>query len=349
MTELELRARPEMSELPTYGRPRPRTVLTHRLSSNESPFPPVRAVRDAVSAAAASVNRYPPLQPQELIDRLAHRYGVAPEQALVGGGSLAVLEQLVRTFAGPGDEVIYGWRSYEAYPIVVGGAGARAVEVTLADGRLDLEAMLERITDATRIIIICNPNNPTGAVVAADELDSFLARVPGRCLVVLDEAYREFVTDGSTRDGLELAALYANVAVLRTFSKAYGLAGLRVGYAIAAPGVVDAATRIGLPFAVSATALAGACAALDAHAEVTEQVVRIVLERERLRRILECARLPVQPSAANFLWLPLGDESVAFTERCARGGVAVRCFPGEGVRISVGTPESTDALAAIMK
>jgi len=348
MTETELRARPEMSDLPIYGRSRPSRAPTHRLSSNENPFPPVSAVRDAVAAAAASANRYPPLLPQELIARLAARHGVVPEQILVGGGSLAVLEQLIRTFAGPGDEVIYGWRSYEAYPIVVGGAGARAVEVSLADGRLDLAAMLERINDATRIIIICNPNNPTGTVVASDALDSFLAHVPGRCLVVLDEAYREFVPDGSTSDGIELAARHVNVAVLRTFSKAYGLAGLRVGYVIAAPDVVDAATHIGLPFAVSATALAGACAALDSSAEITEQVVCIAGERERLRTILESAGLPVHPSAANFLWLPLGDESVAFTERCASGGVAVRCFPGEGVRISVGTPESTDALAEII-
>ena len=323
--------------------------MAHRLSSNESPFEPLRAVRDAVAASAAHINRYPSLRPFELIDLLAATHGVAAEQIVVGGGSLSVLEQFIRTFAGEGDEVIYGWRSYEAYPIVVGASGARAVEVNLRDGYHDLEEMFGRITDATRVIIVCNPNNPTGTVLPSGALDSFVARVPGRCLIVLDEAYHEFAPFGATRDGLELVARYPNVVVLRTFSKAYGLAGLRVGYAVASRAVIEAVTRIELPFSVSVPAAAAASAALLCSEEIFAQVKQIQIERERLRTMLESARLRVYPSAANFLWLPMGADSVAFSERCAHGGVAVRCFAGEGVRITVGTAQSTAALASIVE
>ena len=339
------RPRPENLALPNYGTGRP-GAPPHRLGSNESPFPPSDAVLAAVARAVASGNRYPPLRPVELEERLAERLGLPTAHVLTGGGSIAVLEQLLRAFAGPGDAVAYGWRSYEAYPIVARAAGATVVQIPLQAGRYDLGALAAAITPEVRVVLVCNPNNPTGTVLERGALARFVDAVPDDVLLVVDEAYREFVPAGATDDGVELARSHRHVAVLRTFSKAYGLAGLRAGYCIADPTVVDAARRVALPFTLSGPALAAALAAL-AEAQVAEaQVSQLVAARDPLVAALTARGLPVLASAANFLWLPLGTASGEFAACCAAHGVGVRPFPGEGVRVSLGDPAAHDALLA---
>lgn len=338
------RPRPDILAIPTYGKGRPSGApVRYRLSSNESPFPPSPALVKALRTDVEP-HRYPPLEPGVLVADLARRLVVEKDRIWVSGGSIAVLEQLIRAYAGSGDEVVFSWRSYEAYPIIVRGAGAAVVEVPLDGSDQDVDALLGAITGRTKVVILCNPNNPTGTAIAESQLRRFLAGVPASCLVILDEAYREFVPDGVSADGIELQRDYANVAVLRTFSKAYGLAGVRVGYALAAPAIIDAARRLTLPFTVSAQAQRAACAALSTPDLVSAQIAVITGERDRLIQGLRAFGYPVATSAANFVWLPVGDAADELTRQFGAAGIAVRNFSGEGVRITVGMPEATDAV-----
>lgn len=283
---------------------------------------------------------------------MAQRHGVDPDQILISGGSIAVLEQLIRAYAGPGDEVVHPWRSYEAYPIIVGAAGATPIQAPLTDAYVDLDAVAGRITPATRVVLVCNPNNPTGTVLAPGVLPGFLDRLERdhfrqSCLVIVDEAYREFVTPGSTDDGVELTRNHSQVAVLRTFSKVYGLAGLRVGYCVADRNVIDAARRVALPFTVSTAALVAARAAQQDDARVNAQIATLVAERERLRNELLAVGVPCTESNANFLWLSLDADSEGFAAACARASIGVRLFPAEGVRITIGSRESSAAVITV--
>ncbi|MGW4046241.1 histidinol-phosphate transaminase [Streptomyces sp. NPDC004721] len=340
------RPRAGVLRLPAYGGGRVGDEPTHRLGSNESPFPPSAAVRAAIAASAGAAHRYPPLRPAELETRLAGHLGVRPEQVLTGGGSIAVLEQLVRAFAGPGDRVAYAWRSYETYPILVAAAGATPLEVPLRDAAPDLSAVAAALTPAVRVVLVCNPNNPTSTVLPPGALAAFVAAVPEDVLIVVDEAYREFVPAGGSDDGVRLQRSCPNVAVLRTFSKAYALAGLRVGYCVADPAVLDAAGRVALPFTLSAPALAAALATLD-EPELTARRVRwLTASRDRLVAELRAAGLEVPASGTNFVWLPFGDTSREFLRQCTLAGIAVRVFPGEGVRITVGDEDANAAVAA---
>jgi histidinol-phosphate aminotransferase len=209
--------------------------------------------------------------------------------------------------------------------------------------------MADAITARTRLIFICNPNNPTGTVVHAGELTEFLDQVPPDCLVVLDEAYREYVRDEAVPDGVDICRDRPNVAVLRTFSKAYGLAGLRVGFMIAHPSVVQAVRKTMLPFCVNSVAQAAAVASLAAEAELLGRVEATVKERTRMREALRADGWTVPPTEANFVWLRLGEETAAFAAACAQAGVSVRPFNGEGARVSVAEPEANDAFLAVAR
>ena len=227
------RARADLAAIPAYQAGRAAPPGAVKLSSNENPFPPLPGVEAAIADAAASVNRYPDFGSARLITALGERLGVATDHIAVGTGSVAVLAQIMNAMAGAGDEIVIPWRSFEAYPILATLAGASLIRVPLHDdGTHDLDAMAEAITARTRLVMVCTPNNPTGPVVRRDQLEAFLARVPERVLVAVDEAYVEFVRDPAAPDALDLALARTNVVVLRTFSKAYGLAGLRVGYAV---------------------------------------------------------------------------------------------------------------------
>ena len=346
------RARADLATLPAYkagAGPTPRPgVVTFKISSNENPFPPLPRVLDAIAEAAARTNRYPDPLSRGLVRALAERFEVPEGDVAVGTGSVAVCGQLVSSMAGPGDEVLYAWRSFEAYPIWTQIAGARSVTVPLRpDERHDLPGMAAAVTDRTRLVFVCSPNNPTGTPVHRDELEEFLDRVPDDVLVVVDEAYREFVRDPDVPDGIELYRSRPNVAVLRTFSKAYGLAGLRVGFAVAPPEVADYLRRTAVPFGVSTIAQEAAIASLAAEDELLQRVDALVAERTRVGDALRAEGWVVPESQANFVWLRLGDLTGAFAAAADEAGVTVRPFAGEGVRITVAEPEANDRVVGV--
>lgn len=347
MTTPKLRA--ELDGIPTYKPGRPPAagegVPAFKLSSNENPYPPLPGVLEAATAAAAAFNRYPDMACSELTAEIAARFGVPAAHVATGTGSVGVAQQLLQSTAGPGDEVMYAWRSFEAYPIITRISGATAVHVPLdADERHDLDAMAGAITDRTRLIFVCNPNNPTGTAVRRAALERFLDRVPADVLVVLDEAYREFITDPEVPDGVEVYRDRPNVAVLRTFSKAYGLAGLRVGFAIAHEPVAAALRKTAVPFGVSQLAQDAAVASLRAEPALLERVATLVERRTRVVEALTAQGWTVPDTQANFVWLRLGERTLDFAAACERAGVTVRPFAGEGVRITVAEPEANDIL-----
>ena len=347
--EIPVRVRPEVAALPPYKQGRQAGAEAFKLSSNENPFDPLPGVLERVQASTA-LNRYPDASAARLRARLAERFGVGPEGIHIGAGSVSILAQLVLATSGPGDEVIYAWRSFEAYPWLAVVAGATAVQVPLAPGaRHDLDAMAAAITERTRAIIVCSPNNPTGPVVTQAEFDGFVARVPADVLVILDEAYSEFVTDPDAVDGARVLANGSrpNVVVLRTFSKAYGLAALRVGYAVGHPRVLDAARSTAIPLSVTAHAEEAALASLDAEGELLERVHVIAERRDRLADGLRRAGWNVPEAQGNFVWLPAGDETATFAAAFEEAGLIVRPFAGDGIRISVGEEESVEKVLGI--
>jgi len=319
-----------------------------RLDLNEVADGQPAGVLAAVRAAADSVNRYPDPVATALVERLASRLCVGVQKVAVGCGSTSLCAQLIQATCDQGDEVVFGWPSFEAYPLLARVARARPRSVPLTAGHaLDLEAIVAAITPSTRLIFVCNPNNPTGTASRRDELTAFLNAVPRTVLVVLDEAYREFVTDPDVPDGLEFTAARTNVAVLRTFSKAYGLAGLRVGYAVAAPDVIAALRAVGVPFSVNSVAQAAAIAALDTTDGMRARCAEIAAGRDRLRAELVAAGFEVPASQANFLWLPLGPHTTAFVEHCRRHNIVIRAIARFGARVTIGTPEQNkDFLSA---
>lgn len=345
------RFRADLASLPVYvpGQRPPAGMAAYKLSSNENPYPPSAAVISAVVDAAADLNRYPDMAAGGLVAALADMLALDPERIAVGNGSVAVLETVLRAACVPGDEVVYPWRSFEAYPIAIQVAGATGVPVPLAEGgRHDLPAMAAAITDRTRAVLVCSPNNPTGTVVSEEEMRSFLAAVPREVLVVIDEAYVDFVTDDDAGDGLALAAEFKNVLLLRTFSKAYGLAGLRVGYAIARPRLVRGLRATATPFGVNALGQVAAQAALREADDVAARCARIVTERERVLASLREAGWQVPRTEANFYWLDLGRRSLTFAREAATSGALVRAFDGDGVRVSIGEREGNDAVLELV-
>jgi histidinol-phosphate aminotransferase len=336
--------RPDLETLPAYvpGRSVPGAI---KLASNETPLGPLPSVLRVIADAAQTVNRYPDMGAFALVERLAERLGVEQEQVAVGCGSVSLCQQLIQALCTPGDEVMFAWRSFEAYPIITQVVGAGQVKVPLDDTHThDLDAMLAAITPRTRVVFVCNPNNPTGTAVRREALERFLDAVPDGVLVALDEAYREFVTDPEVPDGLQLLGGRDNVAVLRTFSKAYGLAGLRVGYLVSNPAVTAAVRKVYLPFSVNSVAQAAALASLDAADEMLARCADIVAERSRVREGLLSAGHDVPESQANFVWLPLGERTTDFAEHALASKVVVRPFAGEGARVTIGTPEENDTL-----
>ena len=346
------RVRSAVRDIPAYvpGRPpAPRDGLpTYKLSSNENPHPPLPEVLAAAVDAAARMNRYPDMGCSALYAALAERLAVSPDQLAAGTGSVAVLYHLLQAFCEAGDEVVYAWRSFEAYPIAVAVTGATSVQVPLGAGaRHDLRAMADAVTERTRVLVVCSPNNPTGPSVGRTELEELLDRVPSRVLVVLDEAYREFVRAEDPVDGVELVRARPNVVAMRTFAKAYGMAGFRVGYVVAAPEVAAAVRACALPFGVSSVAQAAAVAALEHEAELLERVDAIVEERGRVVAALSAQGWQVPDAQGNFVWLALGARSTEFAAACEERGVMVRPFAGDGVRVSIGEPAGNDVLLEV--
>jgi histidinol-phosphate aminotransferase len=320
-----------------------------KLASNESPYGPLPSVIEAIEVASAAVNRYPDNSSANLIAAISQRFDVPAVHIALGCGSVGVTQQVLAASAESGGEVLYAWRSFEAYPTLVALTGADHVRVPLRQDVHDLGAMADAITARTRVIFVCNPNNPTGTVVHRAELEEFLDRVPSDCLVVLDEAYAEYVRDPAVPNGMDLYRDRPNVAVLRTFSKAYGLAGLRVGFLVGHEAVATAARTTMLPFTVNAIAQAAAVASLAAEAELLERVDLVVKERARVRNELLAQGWNVPPTEANFVWLRLGEDTQDFAEGCERAGISVRPFAGEGARVSVGDEEANEEFLAVAR
>ncbi|CAN5502407.1 histidinol-phosphate transaminase [soil metagenome] len=347
---MSVRLRPTLAALPAYlpGRTVPGAI---KLASNEISFGPLPHVLARIAAVAAEANRYPDSFSTELATALAARFGVQQAQVVVGCGSVSLCQQLVLATAGEGDEVLFAWRSFEAYPIITLVDGAVPIQVPLIDGVHDLPAMAAAVTERTRLIFVCNPNNPTGTAVRGPALTAFLDRIPDDVLVVLDEAYREFVTDPQVLDGTTLLERYPNIVVLRTFSKAYGLAGLRIGYGIAADPVISNAMRqTQVPFAVTQVGQAAALACLEAEAEVqlAERVAEVTAERARVISELRAVGYAVPDSQANFVWLGDGPRDAGgidgpvFAAGCEDRGVIVRAYAGSGVRVTIGSEAEND-------
>lgn len=338
-----------MLGIPAYvaGRP-PAGPTAYKLSSNENPYPPLPGVLEAAVAAAGRMNRYPDMGNTELCAALAARLGVAPERLAAATGSVALIYQLLQAYCEPGDEVVYAWRSFEAFPIAVAAAAATSVRVPVTpDGRHDLVSMAAAVTERTRVVIVCTPNNPTGPALAQAELDTFLATVPDDVLVVVDEAYWEFVRMADPVDGPGTAARHDNVVLLRTFSKAHGLAGLRVGYALAAPPVAAALRAVGLPFGVNTVAQAAATESLRHEPALLARVDALVDERTRVVVGLREVGWVVPEPQGNFVWFELGERTLAFAAAAEEAGLTVRPFAGEGCRASVAEPEANDRLVRV--
>ena len=355
--------RPVFNTLPSYAAgkpPAPVEGLTqYKLSSNENPLGPVPEVA-RVLAEFATVHRYPDPLSTALRQKLSARLGVDADDIVTGAGSLGALNQILKTFAGVNtdgvqDEVIYAWRSFEAYPILVGIMGARSVQVpNLPDGSHDLDAMAAAITERTRLILVCTPNNPTGPAVTESQIRAFLAKVPAHIPVVIDEAYFEFcaastVPEGEEAplNGLDIYRDYENVIILRTFSKAQGLAGLRVGYSISHPQITQHLRVAATPFAVTALAEAAAIASIEHEDAVMERVSHLVSERERVTARLRELGYDFPSTYANFVWLPLGERTGEFVQLMAEHALSVRAFGTEGVRVSIGEVEANDRFLSL--
>jgi histidinol-phosphate aminotransferase len=349
-------SRPEVRRaiagIPAYVPGRPPTprpgVTTYKLSSNENPYPPLPGVVQAAAAAAEAMNRYPDMGCTALYAALSAKLDVPTTHLAAGTGSVAVLYHLLQAFCEAGDEVVYAWRSFEAYPIAVAVTGATSVQVPLRPGaRHDLEAMADAVTNRTKVVVVCTPNNPTGPAVTRAELDAFVDRVPPHVVVVVDEAYREFVRIDDPVDAVGLYRDRPNVVAMRTFAKAYGLAGFRVGYVVAQEPIAAAVRACALPFGVSSVAQAAAIASLQHEAELLARVDAIVAERDRVLTGLRDQGWTVPDPQGNFVWLSLGERTGEFAAAAEELGVMVRPFAGDGARVSIGEPAGNDRLLEV--
>lgn len=344
-----IRPRPVVDLLPRYAAGKPPVpvegLVSYKLSSNENPLPPIPAVQQAI-AAQTDFNRYPDPLSSKLRAALAGFLDVPAEDIVTGAGSLGALNQLLATFTGQNDdgkadEVIYAWRSFEAYPISIGLAGAQSVRIPLtSDGRHDLNAMAAAVSARTKMILLCTPNNPTGPTLTRGETERLIQAVPSSVVVVIDEAYQEFVRAEDAVDGIEMYRKYPNVVVLRTFSKAHGLAGLRVGYSVSRPALTQHLRVAATPFSVSQIAESAAVASLEHIGEVVERVQSLVDERDRVTEGLRELGWFIPEAQGNFVWLNLGANSAEFAALAGERALSVRAFGDEGVRVSIGEAEA---------
>ena len=326
-----------------------------KLASNETPYPPPPAVLEAVQAATAGLNRYPDPTATLLRRRLAERHGVPQAKVAVGNGSCEILLAAAQAMLEPGAEIVYAWPSFSMYPHLAAMTGARALAVPLAeDGRHDLEALAREVTVATRIVLVCNPNNPTATALSVEEIDAFVVGLPRHVLVIVDEAYVEFSVLQDPDESLPLLARHPNVVLLRTFSKVYGLCGLRAGYALGPESFRLAVDRVRQPFSVNALAQAAAAEAVRHQDEVERRVERTVIERLHVQDEIAERGLAVSDSQANFSWVALGedrDEAAVYAGLASRGvivreGTALGA-PGH-LRVTYGTRGENDRFLAAL-
>lgn len=340
--------RNELATLPAYvpgGSSADIDVI--KLSSNEIPFPALPAVTAAIAEGLGELNRYPDMTASALAEQIADVHGVSPSQVVVANGSVSLIEKILDAACTVGSTVVMPWRSFEAYPIAITVAGATPVRVPLTSaGELDLPAVLAAIDERTRAVLLCTPNNPTGTALSHSQVEGFMTQVPSDVLVLLDEAYVHFLTMSDPVRGIEMLERYPQLIVLRTFSKAYGLAGLRVGYALAREDHAKTLRSVMTPFGINNLAQRAAAAALAEQDEVMRRVAEVITERERVLEGLAATGWSVPDSQANFVWFETADTD-AFVEAAARHKIRVRAFAGEGVRVTIGEPEGNDRLLAL--
>lgn len=344
------RPRAVVASLPAYrpGKAASQAEAEHgienaiKLASNEGPWGPLPSVVEAMTAALTGVNRYADHRASAVRDAIGSWVGVDPSQVTVGCGSVGILQQLLLSYVDAGDAVVYPWRSFEVYPVFTQLVGGNSIQVPLVNDAFDLDAVADAVTDRTKLVILANPNNPTGTAHSVDELRDFAARVPSSVIIVVDEAYHEFMDPALGDTVPSLLPEFPNMIVLRTFSKAQGLAAVRVGYAIADPEVITTIDKTQSPFSVNAIAQTAAVASIEAHDQVMERVQMLITERERVASRLAERGYRLPKSEANFLWLPLGELASDVHLELEKAGVVTRPFPGEGVRVTIGTPEEND-------
>jgi histidinol-phosphate aminotransferase len=345
------RTRPAVDALPAYrpGKGAAQAEAEHgitnaiKLASNENPLPPVAAILTAVAEAAAGANRYADHRATAVRERLASWLDVDVEGITVGAGSVGLLQQLFLTYVDPGDEVVYPWRSFEVYPVYAQLMNGKAVTIPLTSAHaFDLDAVAAAVTPATKLVLLATPNNPTGTALRTSEIAELLASIEPSTIVVLDEAYREFLDPSFGDPVRELVPDHPNVVVTRTFSKAQGLAGIRIGYAVGHPDVIAAVDKTLFPFAVNAIAQAAGIAAIDAEAEIGERVAAILAERSRVAAALADAGWKLPDTQANFVYLPIGARTDDVYLGLERRGVVTRPFSDEGIRVTISTPDEND-------
>ncbi|WP_122819639.1 histidinol-phosphate transaminase [Varibaculum vaginae] len=344
----QVRFRQALATLPTYVAGKGEAGKVVKLSSNELPFPPDSSVIQAGVNALSSANRYPSAIGSALVEKLAARFGLEQNQVVVGPGSIQVLANAITAVAQANNNVIYPWRSFEAYPILVGITGASSRKIPLTEqGSHDLKAILEAVDADTSAVILCSPNNPTGSSLSAEQVREFLKVLPHTVLAVLDEAYFEFDTSPGHVDGTDLLADFPNLLVLRTFSKAYGMAGLRCGYGLTSPQVAAAIRKVATPFGLSNVAEACALAALAAEETVRQQVGEITQERERVLNILRDNGWNIPQAGGNFIWFN-GQIGAEIQAAMLSQGIQTRGFP-EGLRVTIGSRTENDQFLMVMR
>lgn len=321
--------------------------VIRKLSSNENPYGPVPKALEAMSAVLSRLNVYPDGAVRALKERLGAHLGVDSGHVVVGNGSNELLRLIAQSALRPGDEVVFAWPSFVVYPMVTQLMGATAVKVPLAEGQVhDLDAMAAAITDKTRIVFLCNPNNPTGTIYRREAFERFMAAVPDDVLVVIDEAYHEYVTHPECPNGLEWFDGVRPVCVLRTFSKIYSLAGLRVGYGVFPPAMVAAINKVREPFNVNTVAQVAAFYSLDDQPEVQRRRAENHDQKSRLYECFDGLGVSYVPSETNFVYV-LTDTPAKLFESLLSRGIIVRDFgSAPALRVGVGTPEDTDATIA---
>jgi histidinol-phosphate aminotransferase len=325
-----------------------------KLASNESPFPPHPAVIDAIARAASDINRYPDPEARALRRAIADHHETDPARIAVSNGSCEILLAAALALCEPGDEILFAWPSFSIYPYLAPLCGAREIRVPLGNGYVhDLDAMLEEVTAATQVLIVCNPNNPTGTHIPANRIAAFVESVPDRTTVILDEAYVEYQTNDDPDATLDLLGKHPNVVLLRTFSKCHGLAGLRVGYALCSPQFRAAVDAVRQPFSVNALAQAAATEAIRHQDDVADRVERNVVERVSVEERLREMGFTTAESQANFSWIDLGDlDEGEVVGSLAKAGVAVRPgtpLGGPGhLRVTYGTRAENERFLAAL-
>jgi len=322
-----------------------------QLASNELPYPPLPSVVAAINDTVRELHRYPDMYGSELIKAISKRHRIEPEQIALGCGSIEVLRQAVIVVLEPGDELVCAKPSFPEYSILASLLGAKTVEVSLGPlGSHDVEAMLNIVGDRTRVIIVCTPNNPTSTITPTSSIQWLLDNLSHEVLVVIDEAYQEFVNSYESQSAISLVELYPNLLVLRTFSKAFGLAGLRVGYGVGSTKLVEKLGLARIPFSVNSLAQIAAVASLHAVKDIDDRVREIVAERDRMMEVLLANQVPVYPKPqGNFLWFPnLPARPSRVAQVAISKGVLIRALGETGIRVTIGKKEENDLMLEVI-